>query len=180
MTLERRQMLTIVGQMVDSGLIAVTKFREDLDKDPAKAFEWSSNAVYGAAIVEQLTPWRDALRAPDWRLHVLYEGFDIDAPDAIKDRNGEVVLEQCRFCNRAESELDAHPQCDKATPIDEADLIYEFLTEVIRQVLRRSERTHVSVSSHHRIMDRARLKVWSTLANRLRSQIIRTELHMKF
>ena len=38
--------------------------------------------------------------------HNLYKTGDGDAPDAIKDRNGEVVLDLCRVCNRGEAELD--------------------------------------------------------------------------
>lgn len=38
--------------------------------------------------------------------HVLFETTDADAPDVIKDRNGEVVLSLCRICNRGEIELE--------------------------------------------------------------------------
>jgi hypothetical protein len=37
--------------------------------------------------------------------HKLYETGDADAPDVIKDRNGEVVLGLCRVCGRGECEL---------------------------------------------------------------------------
>lgn len=37
--------------------------------------------------------------------HVLFKTCDNDAPDCIKDRNGEVVLGLCRLCNRGEIEL---------------------------------------------------------------------------
>lgn len=37
--------------------------------------------------------------------HVLYKTGDMDAPDVIKDRNGEVVLDLCRVCNKGEIEL---------------------------------------------------------------------------
>lgn len=37
--------------------------------------------------------------------HVLYETGDPDAPDAIKDSNGEVVLGLCKNCGAAEVEL---------------------------------------------------------------------------
>lgn len=37
--------------------------------------------------------------------HKLYERYDKDAPDAIKDRNGEVCLAMCRICGKAENEL---------------------------------------------------------------------------
>lgn len=37
--------------------------------------------------------------------HVLYETSDEDAPESIKDRNGEVVLDMCRVCGKAEAEL---------------------------------------------------------------------------
>lgn len=37
--------------------------------------------------------------------HTLYKDADADAPDAIKDGNGDVVLDMCRTCRRAESQL---------------------------------------------------------------------------
>jgi hypothetical protein len=43
--------------------------------------------------------------------HVLYSGKDKDAPDAIKDRNGVIVLGLCKICGRAEIEL-SEP-CDR-------------------------------------------------------------------
>lgn len=41
--------------------------------------------------------------------HVLYETGDADAPDAIKDRNGDVVLALCRNCGKGE--IDLHGSC---------------------------------------------------------------------
>lgn len=37
--------------------------------------------------------------------HDLYKREDADAPDVIKDRNGDVALGLCRRCGRVESEL---------------------------------------------------------------------------
>ena len=37
--------------------------------------------------------------------HDLYTTGDENAPDSIKDRNGEVVLGLCKVCGKAESEL---------------------------------------------------------------------------
>ncbi len=37
--------------------------------------------------------------------HAIYQTGDTDAPEAIKDRNGEVALCMCRACGRAEDEL---------------------------------------------------------------------------
>ncbi len=47
--------------------------------------------------------------------HVLYETSDEDAPDCVKDRNGDVVLGLCRTCGRAEVELS-----EPCTPRDAA------------------------------------------------------------
>lgn len=44
--------------------------------------------------------------------HDLYETGDSDAPEAIKDRNGEVVLNMCRRCGKAEVELDTRDGCE--------------------------------------------------------------------
>lgn len=43
------------------------------------------------------------------RQHVYYKREDADAPKAIKDRNGDVALAQCRVCRQAECELE--PTC---------------------------------------------------------------------
>jgi hypothetical protein len=48
------------------------------------------------------------------RKHVLYETGDKDAPDIIKDRNGEVVLGLCRIYGRGEIELE-HPCTPRET-----------------------------------------------------------------
>lgn len=40
-----------------------------------------------------------------YRSHVLYRTRDKDAPESIKDRNGDVVLSLCRVCGRGEIEL---------------------------------------------------------------------------
>lgn len=37
--------------------------------------------------------------------HQLYKDGDVDIPDAIKDRNGQVVLDMCKVCGKAEAEL---------------------------------------------------------------------------
>lgn len=42
--------------------------------------------------------------------HDLYKTGDSDAPEQIKDRNGEVALNLCRRCGRGEVELSA--PCD--------------------------------------------------------------------
>ena len=44
--------------------------------------------------------------------HVLFKTGDDDAPSAITDSNGDVVLALCRNCHRGEVELDEHPECD--------------------------------------------------------------------
>jgi hypothetical protein len=37
--------------------------------------------------------------------HALYERADKDAPEQIKDRNGDIVLNCCKVCGMAEVEL---------------------------------------------------------------------------
>lgn len=51
--------------------------------------------------------------------HELYKTGDADAPEQIKDCNGEVVLDQCRHCRRAESELLDGKPC-AAEPVDDS------------------------------------------------------------
>lgn len=35
--------------------------------------------------------------------HILFETEDKDAPDSIRDRNGEVCLDLCKVCHGAEA-----------------------------------------------------------------------------
>ena len=51
------------------------------------------------------SPYRPYTAKPCHPSHELYKTGDADAPEQVKDRNGEVVLDQCRYCGRAESEL---------------------------------------------------------------------------
>lgn len=44
---------------------------------------------------------------PELRKHDFYETGDADAPRAIQDKNGEVVLRCCRVCGQAEAGLEA-------------------------------------------------------------------------
>jgi hypothetical protein len=44
--------------------------------------------------------------------HDLYKTGDADAPAAILDRNGEVVLSLCRNCKRGEIDLKNNIECD--------------------------------------------------------------------
>ena len=57
--------------------------------------------------------------------HILYQTGDQDAPDVIKDGNGEVVLGLCRVCGRAEVELDE--PCTPWRPIDTVPMLQQVL-----------------------------------------------------
>lgn len=43
--------------------------------------------------------------------HDLWKDGDLFIPEALKDRNGDVVLGQCKVCGAAEQELLDHPIC---------------------------------------------------------------------
>jgi hypothetical protein len=43
--------------------------------------------------------------AGERRGHKLFVTSDPDAPEAVKDRNDEVVLDLCRYCGKGEDEL---------------------------------------------------------------------------
>jgi len=45
------------------------------------------------------------MRPRTYLAHDLYQSGDGDAPEAVKDRNGEVALDQCRRCGQAEGDL---------------------------------------------------------------------------
>lgn len=57
--------------------------------------------------------------------HVCYKQGDTDAPDCIKDNNGDVVLSMCRLCGKAESELD-QPCCSSMGIPSPEDLVEVF------------------------------------------------------
>lgn len=50
------------------------------------------------------------------RKHIFYKTGDADASDYIKDRNGEVVLQQCRVCEQAEAGLAKECPGPKSSP----------------------------------------------------------------
>lgn len=43
--------------------------------------------------------------------HTLYTDADKNRPDVICDRNGQVVLDLCKTCGKAEAELLEQPEC---------------------------------------------------------------------
>ncbi len=53
--------------------------------------------------------------------HVYFQTGDADAPDYIKDRNGEVVLGMCKLCRKAENEIG--DICEAAPPATREELI---------------------------------------------------------
>ena len=60
--------------------------------------------------------------------HKLYKTGDSDAPDAIKDRNGEVVLALCRVCGGVEGSLPSDCPGKKMSSLD-MDMVYEGLKD---------------------------------------------------
>lgn len=53
-----------------------------------------------------VTPEEQAQREAHFlKQHVLYERGDADAPDVIKDRNGDITLGLCKICGKGEAEL---------------------------------------------------------------------------
>ena len=54
----------------------------------------------------------------NWKTHTCYEKADPDAPESIKDRNGDIALSLCKICGRGEFELAA--PCTPRIPNDNA------------------------------------------------------------
>lgn len=52
--------------------------------------------------------------------HILYQTGDNDAPKSIKDSNDEVVLNMCKLCGKAESEL-VNEECEHNLFINDTD-----------------------------------------------------------
>jgi hypothetical protein len=73
-----------------------------------------------AAMAEALVPFVAEDDAPQ---HDLYKDGDKDIPEQLVDRNGQVVLAQCKRCKRAESELSqpCMPRADWAMCMKIAD-----------------------------------------------------------
>jgi NTP pyrophosphatase (non-canonical NTP hydrolase) len=68
--------------------------------------EFFASAVhYRMEFPNEEAPYDPANAKPCHPSHELYKTGDADAPEQVKDRNGEVVLDQCRHCGRAESQL---------------------------------------------------------------------------
>lgn len=44
--------------------------------------------------------------------HDIYVNTDVNLPEQICDRNGEVVLQMCKKCGKAESELSDSSTCN--------------------------------------------------------------------
>lgn len=63
--------------------------------------------------------------------HVLYTNADADAPDAIKDRHGDVVLGLCKVCGQAEGDLEKQCPGPKKTPAEVGDLDVAALVETL-------------------------------------------------
>ena len=59
--------------------------------------------------------------------HDLYKGVDPQAPDAIKDRDGQVVLAMCKNCGLGECELTEQPICSGSRAV-----YYHLGTTVIK------------------------------------------------
>lgn len=73
----------------------------DVAKQRTDGSDWLDYAV---------TPTDQAQREAHFRnrgymFHTLYATGDGDAPDSIKDRNGDVTLGLCRICGRGEADL---------------------------------------------------------------------------
>lgn len=52
-----------------------------------------------------VTPEEQVQREAHFSKHVLYEREDADAPDIIKDANGDITLGLCKICGKGEAEL---------------------------------------------------------------------------
>jgi hypothetical protein len=64
--------------------------------------------------------------------HNLYKSSDMNVPEAIKDRNGEIVLKLCKDCGRAEAELSV--PCDKRNVIESVIDFAESCTSLLGDV----------------------------------------------
>lgn len=60
--------------------------------------------------------------------HQLYTNQDKDAPDSIKDSNGDIALSLCKICGKGEAELlekcISNESFDKADPIRDCNYNY--------------------------------------------------------
>jgi hypothetical protein len=122
-------------RMRDGGIAGPLKERADFDypfegiADTSLLLRtWTAEGKHCQSGESQYDLWPGAVdaRADDHPplAHILYETGDLDAPEPIKDGNGEVVLGLCRVCGRGEVELEgACPGNDKRAARLAADII---------------------------------------------------------
>lgn len=67
--------------------------------------------------------------------HRLYKTRDADAPESIKDRNGDVVLDLCRDCGAGESELQEDCEKHRLKSLDEKQLINEMSVVITGSIM---------------------------------------------
>lgn len=72
--------------------------------------------------------------------HYVYTDGDIDVPEAIKDRNGDVVLSCCMLCGRGEVELEERCALttDALVKTDDMVAVPRGLLAALGYVVRRS------------------------------------------
>lgn len=74
-----------------------------VEVDELKTTERGANGFGSTGVVYRKQDMRPFING-----HELYINSDPDAPERIKDRNGEIALHQCRVCGAAEIELEVH------------------------------------------------------------------------
>ena len=91
------------------------------------AIEWDGYDDGGVPAV-----WLDQARQA-LASHDLYATGDENAPNSIKDQNGDVALGMCKRCGRAESEL-SEPchKAEQSQPVPEVDAMADALGAALR------------------------------------------------
>lgn len=67
--------------------------------------------------------------------HRLYKTRDADAPESIKDRNGDIVLDLCRDCGAGESELSEDCGRHRLKGLSEKQLINEMSVVITGSIM---------------------------------------------
>jgi hypothetical protein len=138
-------------QPVADNVVVEVRFRDGIEVSEMSAAFWSyPRSSWKHKLSDRnhdIIAYRIVSPAPPQ--HDLYKTGDADAPEAIKDRNSEVVLGLCRRCGRGEVELsepcDAPPQPALDVRDHAADTIFDWFDhqQIRNRVVSRDDAAHV-------------------------------------
>lgn len=101
-----RQELVVRADIAEARLKAVTDAANNLLNNSINHYMNAEDMYCLEMAMESQVMPAEQTTAPATPAHILYKDGDADAPDCVKDDNGDIVLDKCRVCQRCEVELD--------------------------------------------------------------------------